>query len=428
VEAGGAVGWDPSSPEHLADPYAVFAAARRDEPVFFSPALDAWVVSRYADVEAIVTDHERFSNAAAIVAPPGLDPTAASLLAGFGWRPNFDTDPPEHTRIRRAVSQAFTARRIAALEPDVRSLAHELVDGLVAGGRPGAVAGALGAPGPGGVDLVAGFCLPLPARVIFRMMGVPDDDVDRVHFWTRRFIELYVAQIVDGDDAARAQDCVDYWDWCLELIARRAADPGDDLVSGLVTGSTDAGVAPVQPPLDHAEIASICMLLVVAGHETTTNMLASLVLHLLSDRRRWDAVRADPTRAAAAVEEALRLDAPVQILHRVTTVPVTIGDVDLPMGAKVMVPFGASGHDETMFADPEAFDLGRDRAARHLAFSKGVHHCLGAPLARLEGRIALEVLVERLPDLRLAGGEVRYHPVFSIRSLQALAVTWGAAG
>ncbi len=421
--------WDLTSPEHLADPYAVFAAARREEPVFFSPALAAWVVSRYADVEAIVTDHERFSNAAAIVAPPGLDPRAAALLGGFGWRPNFDTDPPEHTRIRRAVSQAFTARRIAALEPDVRSLAHELVDRLVADGRAGLVAG--GGPGPvdDGVDLVAGFCLPLPARVIFRMLGVPDDEVERVHFWTRRFIELFVAQVVDGDDAARARDCVDYWDWCLALIARRAAEPGDDLVSGLVTGATEAGAAPVQPPLDHAEIASICMLLVVAGHETTTNLLASLVLHLLSDRRRWEAVGADPGRAPAAVEEALRIDAPVQILHRVTTVPVTVGGVELPAGAKVMVPFGASGHDDAVFADPGDFDLERSRAARHLAFSKGVHHCLGAPLARLEGRVALEVLVERLPGLRLAGdGIPRYHPVFSIRSLQALAVTWDAAG
>ena len=417
--------WDLTSPEHLADPYAVFAAARRDEPVFFSPALDAWVVSRYADVEAIVTDHERFSNAAAIVAPPGLDPTAASLLGGFGWRPNFDTDPPEHTRIRRAVSQAFTARRIASLEPDVRALAHELVDGLLAGG-PG---GGAGGPGDAGVDLVAGFCLPLPARVIFRMMGVSDDDVDRVHFWTRRFIELYVAQLVDGDDAARAQDCVDYWDWCLELIARRAAEPGDDLVSGLVTGATEGGAAPVEPPLDHAEIASICMLLVVAGHETTTNMRASMVLHLLSERARWEAVRADPGLAPAAVEEALRLDAPVQVLHRVTTVPVTLGDVALPAGAKVMVPFGASGHDEAVFADPEAFDLARSRAARHLAFSKGVHHCLGAPLARLEGRVALEVLVERLPDLRVVAGVVpRHHPVFSIRSLESLAVIWGPTG
>jgi cytochrome P450 len=410
------VRWDPGSAEHLADPYAVFAAARRDEPVFFSSALDAWVVSRYADVEAIVTDHERFSNAAAIVAPPGLDPAAASLLGGFGWRPNFDTDPPDHTRIRHAVSQAFTARRIAALAPDVRALAHSLIDDLVARRQT--------ERGDAGADIVAGFCLPLPARVIFRMLGVPDDDVDRVHLWTRRFIELYVAQIVDGDDAARARDCVEYWDWCLDLIARRAAEPGDDLISGLVTGATEAGAAPVEPPLDHAEIASICMLLVVAGHETTTNMLGSLLLHLLSDRRRYEAVRADPSRVPAAVEEALRVDAPVQVLHRVTTVPVTIGGVVLPAGAKVMVPFGAANHDDAVFADPDAFDLTRDRAARHLAFSKGVHYCLGAPLARLEGRVALEVLVERLPDLRLAGDEVRYHPVFSIRSLQSLAVTW----
>jgi cytochrome P450 len=408
--------WDPSSAEHLADPYAVFAAARHEEPVFFSPALDAWVVSRYADVEAIVTDHERFSNAAAIVAPPGLDPAAAALLVdGFGWRPNFDTDPPDHTRIRQAVSHAFTARRVAALEPDVRALAHELVDGLVAGGPPGEA----------GVDLVAGFCLPLPAKVICRMLGVPEGDVERVHFWTRRFIELYVAQIVDGDDADRARDCVDYWRYCLDLIAHRAADPGDDLVSGLVTGETEAGASPVDPPLDHAEIASIAMLLVLAGHETTTNMLGSLLLHLLADRRRYEAVVADPGLAPAAVEEALRIDAPVQVLHRVTTAPVTLGGVDLPTGAKVMLPFGASGHDDAVFADPDQFDLTRSRAARHLAFSKGVHYCLGAPLARLEGRVALEVLAERVPDLRLADGLVRHHPVFSIRSLQALAVTWG---
>jgi cytochrome P450 len=135
-------------------------------------------------------------------------------------------------------------------------------------------------------------------------------------------------------------------------------------------------------------------------------------------------VRADPSLAPAAVEEALRLDAPVQVLHRVTTRPVTVGGVSLPAGAKVFVPFGAANHDDRVFDEPDRFDLYRSGARRHLAFSKGVHYCLGAPLARLEGRVALEVLAERLPGLRLAGGEIRYHPVFSIRSLQELLVAW----
>jgi cytochrome P450 len=364
-------------------------------------------------VESIVTDHERFSNAAAIGAPAGLHPAAASLLSGFGWQPNFDTDPPQHTRIRHAVSQAFTARRIASLEPMVRGVAHELIDGL-----EGA------APTAAGTDVVGGFCLPFPARVIFAMLGVPDEDLGRVHHWTQQFIEMYVAQIVDDNDVARAQHCVDYWNYCVELIGRRAGDGGDDLISGLVAGVTDTGAVAVDPPLSTSEIASICMLLVVAGHETTANLLGNLLLHLLRDRGQWESVRDDPSLIPAAIEEALRMDAPVQVLHRVTTCPVVLDAVALPAGAKVLVPFGAANHDNEVFDDPDRFDLHRVRPARHLAFSKGVHYCLGAPLARLEGRVALEVLTERLPNLRLVDDDVSYHPVFSIRSLRHLTVAW----
>jgi cytochrome P450 len=366
-------------------------------------------VTTYDQVETIVMDPDRFSNAAAIHAPPRLDPAAAALLAGFGWQPNFDTDPPEHTRIRQAVSQAFTARRIASLEPAIRATAHDLIDTF----EPS-----------GGGDIVGWFCLPLPARVIFGMLGVPDSDLDRVHHWTRRFIELFVAQIVDADDVNRAADCVAYWQYCIDLIDRRRVHPGDDLISGLVSGACDAGAAPVDPALSAAEIASIFMLLVVAGHETTANLLGNLLLHLLSQPGRWEAVRTDPSLVPAAVEETLRIDAPVQVLHRVTTRPVTIGAVALPAGTKILVPFGAANHDDLIFEDPDRFDLRRPGAKRHLAFSKGVHYCLGAPLARLEGRVALEVLTERLPRLRLARGDIRYHPVFSIRSLQELLVTW----
>lgn len=400
---------DLTDAEVVQDPYPFFAARRGSTPVFRSEALDAWVVTRYDQVEAIVTDHQRFSNAAAIHPPPGLDPAAGRLLEGFGWRPNFDTDPPEHTRIRQAVMQAFTARRVAALEDRIRRVAHELIDGIEQDHQ---------------ADMVTAYCLPLPARVIFGMLGVPDEDLDRVHHWTSRFIELYVAQIVDGHDVARAEDCVAYWEYCLDLIAERAAAPGDDLISGLVLGTTEGGAMAVEPPLTPEEIASIGMLLVVAGHETTANLLGNLLRHLLADPGRWEAVRRDPALLPSATEEALRLDAPVQVLHRVTTCPVTLDGMDLPAGAKVLIPFGAANHDEGVFDDPDTFDLHRRRASRHLAFSKGVHHCLGAPLARLEARVALEVLAERLPGLRLGDREIRYRPIFSIRSLESLHVVW----
>ena len=271
--------FDPAAPDNIQHPYDFYASIRQTTPIFHSPALDAWVVSTYAQVESIVTDHERFSNAAAIHAPPALDPAAAELVKAFGWTPNFDTDPPQHTRIRQAVSQAFTARRIASLEPVIRGIARRLVDAL--------------AP-QGSGDIVAGFCLPFPAHVIFGMLGVPEADLDRVHHWTQRFIELFVAQIVDDDDVARARDCVDYWEYCLDLIDRRRVDPGDDLISGLVAGETDSGAAAVEPPLSPEEIASIFMLLVVAGHETTSNLLGSLLLHLLSEPTRWQELRDNP--------------------------------------------------------------------------------------------------------------------------------------
>ena len=220
--------FDPAAPANIQNPYAFFASIRHTTPIFHSPDLDAWVVSTYDQVESIVTDHARFSNAAAIHAPAGLDPVASELVKGFGWTPNFDTDPPEHTRIRQAVSQAFTARRIAALEPVIRRIAHRLVDSLEPRGAG---------------DIVAGFCLPFPAHVIFGMLGVPEADLDQVHRWTQRFIELFVAQIVDSHDVVRAHECVEYWQYCLALIERRAPEPGDDLISGLVAGEAETGAA-----------------------------------------------------------------------------------------------------------------------------------------------------------------------------------------
>jgi len=368
-------------------------------PVFRAELPDGrivWLVIGYENVRQVIIDH-RFSRAMAVApgqARPGFEMFAAGSINGM--------DPPEHTRLRKLVASAFTARRAEALRPRVASIVNGLIDAM------------LGRPQP--VDLVAGFSLPLPAQVICEMLGVPAADTGQFHAWSDIVIGDWQR---DSDEIMTA--LAELYGYFGALIEIKRAQPADDLISALIAARDDTD------RLSEQELTVMCCTLLIGGHETTTNQINLSLLLLFDHLGQVAKLRADPGLIPGAVEEMLRYTrlgglAPA----RVTSEDVTIGGVTIPAGEQVIPLFATANRDPSVFADPDRFDVTRD-AASHLSFGAGVHHCLGAQLARVELREAFRGLIGRLPGLRLAvpASELEFKPGMAIHSLRELPVLWG---
>lgn len=407
--SGGSVGseFNPFHGEQLADPYPFYARARREEPVFYSPMLGMWYVTRYDDIVTVARDPVRFCSSESVSMPLDYTPqTRAAFQSSFLSHNSLtDNDPPSHTKVRGLVNKAFTGRRVAGLEGRIRRIAEGLIDGFVRDGH---------------ADLVQRFNFPLPMRVILNVLGAPESDLTTVKQWVDDWMVLLLQQLSPEQQeqvVGRLMEAERYW---VELIEARRAEPADDLVSDMVRACLD-DPDPVGVPM----LVNVCLTLALAGHETTTNLLGNCVYRLLSQPRQWQLVLDDPANAARAVEETLRADSPVQALMRTTTEPVELGGVQLPKGARVALLYASAGQDEAYFADAARFDLTRTTARGHLAFGHGIHHCVGAPLARLESRIAVELLAARLPGLRLSPDfEPDYETNPIHRGLRRLPVDW----
>jgi cytochrome P450 len=374
--------FDPFSADYLADPYPQLTEARAETPVFYAADLDMWVVSRYADIEAIFTDPATFS--AAIAQDPvfPLADEARTTLREGGFRAGAtmsNCDPPKHTRIRRHNLRAFSARRTAVLEPRVRAKAEELVTGMLAQQR---------------FDLVAELTYPLPAYMIFTLIGFPPEDTELLKSYCGNRMAFSWGRPTVAEQTAIAANMARYWRYCERFVADRIAEPRDDFTSDHARVHLDDPEA-----LSVDEIVGVIYGLSFAGHETTTNLTTNAVRRLLEHRDQWKAICADPTLIPNAVEEILRFDTSVIAWRRITTRAVSIGGVEVPSGAKLMLMLAAADHDPARFPVPDTFDIHRRDAARHLAFGKGIHFCLGAPLARMEVRIVLELLTRHAPDL-----------------------------
>ena len=392
--------FDPLDPVFLEDPYAVLASLPvTEEPVFYAPALDYYVVTRYADVEAVFLDPHSYSAATAQLPLVPLVPAAREILAAGGHRPQpsmVSLDPPAHTRLRRPTSRAFTPRRVAAMEARIRATVDELLDAV----DPAAP-----------FDLVAALTFPLPASIVFSFMGVPEADWARLKEWCGHRATLAWGRPAPDEQVEHAESMAAYRGYLRELVAAKADARGDDYASALLAIHDEDPEA-----LTHEEIASILFSLSFAGHETTNNLIGNLVRRLLEDRSRWEAIVADPSLIPGAVDETLRFDTSVPVWRRVTTRPVTLGGVDLPEGAKLFLWLAATGRDGAVFPDPDRFDPQREGAHHHLAFGKGIHYCAGASLGKLEARLALEGLTGRFPGLRLVDGRpMPFHPNISFR-------------
>jgi cytochrome P450 len=388
--------------------YSFYTQARREEPIFFSPLLNMWVVRRYDDVKAILNDHLRFSSENALEQATNYTPETLEILRDavpFSAVLLVNADPPRHTRGRACITKAFSARRVASLEPRIRQFADRLIDQFIADRQ---------------ADLVTQFAYPHPMLTILSLIGVPEEDIEQVKAWCEDELALLFGLAPPERQAACARSFVAYQRYVADLIEQRRIAPQDDLTSDLLK-AIDEGTA----ELSRDELIQMVAGLVAAGYETTANLLGGAAYHLLREPRHWQAICADPSRIPAVVEELLRFDSPSLGMFRFVTEEAEIGGVRLPQGARVHILFGSANHDEAYFANPEEFDPQRANVARHIAFGYGIHFCSGAALVRLEARVALEQLSTRLPSLRLAAGrEAIYEPMLLARGLKHLAVEW----
>ncbi|MEU9556302.1 cytochrome P450 family protein [Streptomyces fumanus] len=389
--------------EFARDPYPVYARLRARGPVHRirmpEGNAEAWLVVGYEAGRAALAD-PRLSKDWNKAAP------SFKLGAVSSGRHMLGSDPPDHTRLRRLVAREFTARRVAELAPRVQKTTDTLLDAMLA------------AP-DGRADLVEALSFPLPISVICDLLGVPDLDRRSFRGWSNDALS-------STDPDARAAAAAAMARYLVELVAEKRQHPGDDLMSALIHGSDEDG-----DTLSPDELLGMAWLLLVAGHETTVNLISNGVLALLTHPDQLAALRADLGRIDAAVEEMLRYDGPVETpSYRFTTEPVTIGDTAVPGGGElVLIALADADRDPARFPEPDRFDIGRD-ARGHVAFGHGIHYCLGAPLARLEARIAVRTLLERCADLALDihPAALTWRPGLLIRGPLSLPVRFTAAG
>lgn len=400
--------FDPLSPEQLRDPYPLYARMRDEQPVFYSADHDLWIVTRYHDVLEVLRNHTVYSSANAVQAtmqPPAPE-VAEVLRQGYPMRPTLtESDEPVHKRLRSRVSRVFTPKRVADLEPRLRQVTDDLIDGFVADGH---------------ADIIERFGWPLPLVAIAEILGVPHEDTGQLHRWSYHWLRLLQATDPVEEQVSYAHDVVAMQRYFLNALEKRAADPTGDLMSDLV-----AGVRDDPDGLDMVEAMRVPMNLVIAGHVTVTRAIGNTVVALLQHPDQLARARREPSLVESMMEEGLRYESPAQGLFRTVTEQTELGGVQLPAGARLMVHFGSANRDAAMFTEPEHFDVTRDSAKTHLAFGKGIHACIGAPLARLELRVALPRLLERLPNLGLAGPDATERDIiFFARGFTRVEVAW----
>jgi cytochrome P450 len=383
--------------EFFQDPHAIYALLREEGParqVVMPNGVPGWLVTSYDDARSLLGDPRisKDNSRAAGLFPPGLaGPHALPLSASM-----LNSDPPDHTRLRKLVTRAFTSQTIAGLRPRIEQVAGELLDAMPAGAT---------------VDLLSAYALPLPIAIISDMLGVPVADRDDFRDWTLAFVTVTSPEPLA--EASRQLTA-----FLAAIVEDKRAHPGDDMLSRLVQVSDGSD------RLSADELLSMAFLLLVAGFETTVNLIANGVLSLLRHPGQLALLQSDPTLLPGAVEEFLRYEGPVNVATvRFTTEPLRVGGADIPAGQFVMISPLAANRDERRFADPDHLDIARPPSG-HIAFGHGIHHCLGAPLARLEGQVAIGRLLSRFPDLALAAepGELRWRSSTLMHGLRTLPV------
>ena len=399
----------PFDGDYLRDPYPQLERLREATPIFYSEQLGYLVVTGMRDVVEVLKNHEVFSseNVQDPIFP--LCDAAREVLSASDYNPQAvmsNCQPPDHSRIRRFTRDGFNARRMKRLQPYIRATTQTLIDDMLAGPNP--------------AEFVGSLAHPLPGRVIFRFIGFPEPDDEQLIDWTANRLAFTWGRPSEAEQVAIAENMLTYWRYCRDFVAMRAASPADDFTSELLAAHDADPHA-----LTRREVESIVYGLSFAGHEIVSNFIALALLNLLPDRSRWQRLCEDASLIPNALEEVLRFDSPQTSWRRVATCDTSLAGVRIPKGTRVFVSLGAANRDPNAFEQASVFDIDRDRPQRHVSFGHGIHFCLGARLARLEGQIAIEALAQRLPGIRLVDGQaLRFSPNMTFRGPSKLHVEW----
>ena len=397
------LGFDPSDPAFIADPYPVYRRLREAQPILWNPETGQWLISRHADINRLLRDrrlgrtylHQATHAEFGRPEPPAWhDPFHELNDAGM-----LDREPPDHTRLRRLVLKAFTQRTVESMRERIQTLVDGLIDDFA---------------GAGEVDLIADFIEPLPVTVIAELLGIPEADRHRLRPWSADICLMYELNPPDASAHKAVQASLEFGAYLRDLLADRRARPGEDLISAL------AGVVDDGDTLTETELIATCVLLLNAGHEASVNGAGNGWWTLFQHPEALARLRAEPELLPSAIEELLRYDTPLSLFERWVLEPVEVEGVTIPRGGEVALLFGSANRDPAAFERADDLDLGRDPNPS-LSFGAGIHYCLGAPLAKLELGIAFGTLLRRVPRLELVEAP-RWKPTFVLRGLESLHV------
>lgn len=401
-------GYDPFD---LNAPHEKWQSFREEQPIFFHEPTGYWIVSRYDDIKEIFDDWKTFSseNAQKPVRPMCDEGRKIMVDGGFTAYSGLTARvPPEHTRIRKIAQGCFGPRRFKSIEPQIEEIVSRHLDLLEEAGKAGQP-----------VDFWDVVAYPVPAYVLFTLMGIPDEDVPRIKQYGASRGSMTWGELTDAEQIPVAHDMVAYWKYIHDLLDMRRENPGDDFPSDLLRLQAEGA------DIANEEIAGVLYSTLFAGHETTSTFMGNYVLAMMNNRDAWEAVKADPAKIPNAVEEMLRYTPSVVGWRRKARNAKTIGGIELPEGAEILMITGSANRDESKFPNGEALDIERSNARTHLSFGYGIHYCLGFQLAKMEGQILLRQLSQRFPTLRLKDGFVaEYNRNLGFRVPKSVMVEW----
>ncbi len=394
---------------YVQDPYAELEKRRNGEPVFYAHDLGCVAVTKMEDVEYVFKNHKIFTSENVQDPITPVCDEASAILSGGDFNPipvMSNCQEPDHRRIRKYTQAAFSGRRIGVLEPYIRQRCETLIDAMIEKGSP--------------AEFVSNVGYPIPGETIFRLIGFPESDDDKVKSWSGNRLALMWGKTNEEEQVEVAECLLAYWRYCVEFVEMRRDNPADDFTSELLAAQKEN-----PDDLSIHEIKSAVYGLSFAGHEIVTNFLSNSLINFFNNRSKWDEICADPSKIENAIEESVRLASPQTSWRRVAQEDTEIRGVKIPKGTHVFLSLASANHDEETFPDPTTFDIHRENANRNISFGRGIHFCLGARLSHTEVNIALETLTQKLPSLDLVPDqELVYTANLTMRGPKELWVQW----